>query len=97
MGQFGAGIKTIQQGSETLTSAGGAPEDTTANVTVTAVVLAKSIVLVTCSGGGEHTYAGQAGSVSAQLTTTTNLQLKWTNLNANARTTVVGWQVIEFY
>lgn len=82
-GTFGSGIKSVQRGEVTL----DANPDT---VTITAVVLAKSFVLITQTiAGGDSTQR----FARAVLTNTTTITIAQATTDAG----VVAWQVIEFY
>ena len=95
MGQFGAGIKSIQQGTETITSVGAPVETITNDVTITAVVMAKSVVII----NGTSDYASMGyGLVAAYLTSTTNLRIVSRHeVGAAGKLLITGWQVIEYY
>ena len=94
MGQFGAGIKSVQQGAETITSTVANPETVTNNVTIDAIVMAKSIVMINFT----HATTGEIGPAMAYLTSTTNLRIQCRIIGAVAnQLTIVGWQVIEYY
>ncbi len=81
-GSFGAGIKSIQRGVVTL----DANPDT---VTITAVVLAKSFVLISFSAAANNF----SNSPRVVLTNTTTLTFDQSNTDAS----LVAWQVIEYY
>uniref|UniRef100_A0A6H1Z6P1 Tail protein n=1 Tax=viral metagenome TaxID=1070528 RepID=A0A6H1Z6P1_9ZZZZ len=83
-GTFGIGIKTVQRGSLTM----DANPDT---VTITAVVLAKSFLLVNWSAGASTNIVGTPPR--AVLTNTTTITLSSIVTDAS----LVAWQVVEFY
>lgn len=82
--EFTAGSSTtVQHGTRTITG-------TTDNVTITALTLANSFPLVTWSSA----HAGSPGTddhLTAELTTTTNLQFR----RVGTQTLIADWQVIE--
>ncbi len=87
-------IKSIQRGQTSVTSTTNNQPDTQ-NVTITAVVLGKSMV----SLGGIVGADGITTSVvyaSIRLTTTTNLQIVAAN-NSGGDVTRVSWEVIEYF
>ena len=81
-GTFGTGIKSVQRGSLAL----DANPDT---VTITAVVLAKSFVIIDASTA----VSGSEKVPRAVLTNTTTLTFSQTTTDAS----LVSWQVVEFY
>ena len=83
LNDFQSGIKSIQRGSQTM-------DATSKAVTITAVVMAQSMVLVSCMAG-DSTVSG--AFASGVLTNTTTLTLE---MGYRGATTVVKWQVIEF-
>jgi len=91
-----AGVKSIQRGATTMTVPAGAI-DQTANVTLNAVVLAKTFV----SLNGVVVTNGQATGVAgyARLTSTTNLEVKTslTHTSVSDTDTVVAWEVVEMH
>ena len=90
---LGSAIKSIQQGTGTASVTEGALA--TANVTVTAVVLAKSQVRAWVSNPAlAATYAPIHFSISPVLTSTTNLRLFITGATATATYT---WEITEYY
>ena len=83
-GTFGSGIKSIQRGSLTL----DANPDT---VTITAVVMAKSFVIIDSSTAVD----GTTMLNRCVLTNTTTLTFDC--VDASNRANKVSWQVIEYY
>ena len=95
MGQFGAGIKSIQQGLTTFTATNANPEELTNNINITAVVMAKSIVLLNW-----NRLATAMLEPNAYLTSTTNLRVSAGNIGIGPSAGYVMdvcWQVIEYY
>ena len=90
---FGGGIKSIQQGTGTEPVAANAVD--TVNVTVTATVLAKSVVQAwVATDRGTYSNA----NIAPVLTSTTNLRLFMDcgGIATNATVTYT-WQIIEYY
>ena len=82
MGAFGSVIKSIQRG--VLILDGTSPD----TVTITAVDTAKSVVLINGSGSGDNRTMPRA-----VLTNTTTITFD----NVVAATSLIAWQVVEFY
>ncbi len=81
-GTFGTGIKAVQRGVVTLDS----NPDT---VAITAVVMAKSFLIVSCSSSA----SGADRLVQATLTNTTTITFTQQTTGAS----LVDWQVVEYY
>ena len=92
---FGAGIKSVQQGTGTQSAAKGAVD--TANVAITAVVMAKSVVQAWITSPST-TYTQCGPTIAPVLTSTLNLRLFMHSGDYNtANTANYTWQVIEYY
>ncbi len=88
---FGGGIKSLQSGITTLSSA-------TTNITITNVDLTKSFVLISFKGTAKASdddgYAYSQGITKAVLTSSTNLELSCRS-QSSYYTTTVSWFIIE--
>lgn len=89
-----APIASIQRGAWVYSSL------SSTDITITAVDLSKSVVIVSnkSSQGNENSYS-TGGNAGGELTTTTNLHLDAGRLGQNSTTTNTGicyWQVIEY-
>lgn len=74
-------VKSVQRNTATVNHA------STVNVTITAVDLAKTVLLI------NEASTGGSGNVKARLSSTTNIEL----INVNgAFDSIVNWQVLEF-
>jgi len=82
-------IKSIQRGRTII------PDDATTNVTITAVDLDKSFISVNM-GMFRASSTSRAGSVSAYLTTTTNLAITTISDSPTTSDDYVAWEVIEY-
>lgn len=91
---FGAGIKSIQQGTGTEAVGGSAVD--TVNITITAVTLAKTEVQAWCASNAGLGYYGIDAKIAPVLTTTTNLSL-FMSVGTIGGTITYTWQVIEYY
>ena len=80
-------INNIQRGELTITTGQTTPG--TSNITITAVVLAKSFITITWS-----TDANSSSQVAGYLSTTTNLAITW--IYATTTSIYLKWEVIEF-
>ena len=93
---LGTAIKNIQQGTGTESVAGGAVD--TVDVTITAVVMAKTVVQVWAVCGFGSVNMASGFGVAPQLTSTTNLRLFiGSGAITGTATVYYTWQVIEYY
>lgn len=93
-GTFGAGIKSIQQGTGTEAVAAGAVD--TVDVTITAAVMAKTEVKAwAASTAPSTTSETPEANIAPVLTSTTNLRL-FMSVGGKAGTITYTWQVTEY-
>ena len=92
---FGAGVKSVQQGTGTESITKGTID--TVNVTITAVVMAKSVVRVWITSPST-VYTKCGPTIAPVLTSTLNLRLFMHSGDYNyGHTVYYTWQVIEYY
>lgn len=92
---FGAGVKSIQQGTGTESVGSGAVD--TVNVTITATVLAKTEVRAWAASTSTSTSAQTPEiKIAPVLTSTTNLRL-FMSVGGAGGTITYTWQVVEYY
>ena len=83
-------IKRIQRGQSSLTI------NSTTNVTITAVTLAKSFVLVRPTGAQTTDGKEHAALSRGRLTSTTNLELFSRSPVSTTGECIVDWEVVEY-
>ncbi len=88
---FGAGIKSIQRGDTTITAAAGTWETDT-DTLPSAVVINRSILLITAASG--HLVFSQP---TAYLSDTTTITYEYDVSGQNGTLMEVRWVVIEYY
>lgn len=88
LGGSSGGVKSVQRGIASLSNG-------TTNVTISAVVLAKSILIV---HGSQFNYSGYYYNIAAHLTSTTNINFPEINYwgGTNYVYSTAYWQVIEY-
>lgn len=85
------GVKKVQKGSSVLTGA-----TTSVNVTISAVNLDKSFLLVSSKGSSYDSDGTAASIVAIKFNSTTQINLSYARLN-NSTDCTAEWQVVEHY
>lgn len=89
-------VKSVQRGTATLSSSGGAVTNKTRNITISPVTISKSILVSTIHGNPSGGSSDSAGCSSVVLKDESHITFTL-NGGGTCGTVALSWQVIEFY